>query len=136
MKTILLVFLVALAFGKDVVDPRLKDVRTVFVTGNNQAAEKIRSEMRTDAGKKRSCLSLITNPSQADATLEVAADRNLTRNSVTRESDWIINGTLTTKSGDIIWSSHAQFSDAPFMSGGDTAGKILYRHLKSDACGK
>jgi len=117
-------------------DARLKEVHTVFVTGNNQAAEKIRSEMRRDTDKGKGCMVLVTNADKADATFDVATDSNLTRNAVMRERDWLVNGTLTTKAGDIIWSSHAQFSDAPMMSGGDIAGQILYRHLRADACGK
>ena len=124
--------------GNSEVDSRLKDVHSVFVFGNNQAAEKIRSEMKNDSEKGKTCLAIVTNPDRADATLEVAAESSMIRgrSPMAREREWIINGTLTTKSGDMIWSAHSQFSDAPFTSGGDTAGKGLYRRLKLDVCGK
>ena len=47
---------------------------------------------------------------------------------------WIVSGTLTLKSGDLVWSRSERFADAPFMSGGKTAGNLLIRHL-ADAAG-
>ena len=134
---VLVVLLVSMAFGrgKPQSDPRLKEVRSIFVAGNNQAAEKAREEMRNDADRGKSCFSLATNPKDADAVLELGTD-------TARDSEllgtraWIVSGTLTLKSGDLIWSHSERFSDAPFMSGGKTAGKLVYLDLRHEACAK
>ena len=116
-------------------DPRLKNVHSVFIAGNNQAAQNAREEMRKDADKGKSCFSLVSNPKDADAVFEMGSDS--ARNSGLMDTrDWIVSATLTLKSGDLIWSNSERFSDAPFMSGGKTAGKLLYLDLRHEACGK
>jgi len=132
MKTLAVVLvLVAFAFArsKPQSDPRLKDVHSIFVAGNNQAAEQVRDEIQ----KGKSCFSLASNPKDADAVFEMGSDS--ARNGALMDTrDWIVSATLTLKSGDLIWSNSERFSDAPFMSGGKTAGKLLYKELKRDAC--
>lgn len=136
MKNLLLLLLITGAFARSrpPVDPRLKDVRTIFVSGNNSAAEKIRSEFRKDAEKGKTCLTLVTNKDQADAVLEIATDA-VSEGHLLGVRNWVANGNLTTKSGDMIWSSHGQSTDAPFSSGANDAGNIIYKTLRRDACG-
>jgi hypothetical protein len=138
MKTLVAVLLlscIAFARSRPQSDPRLKDVHSIFVAGNNQAAQNAREEIRKDADKGKSCFSLASNPKDADAVFEMGSDT--ARNGAVLDTrDWIVSATLTLKSGDLIWSNSERFSDAPFMSGGKTAAKILYKELKRDACGK
>ena len=130
MKKMILLLLASLAFGKEKPDPRLKDIHSLFVSGNNQAAEQVRKEMQKDSDKGKGCFVLATNPKDADATLDLASDAS--HGDLAR--DWIVSGTLTTKAGDQLWSHSERFSDAPFTSGGKTAGKLLYSRLKLEAC--
>src|SRR5205814_3680927 len=63
MKTLAVVLvLVAFAFARSrpESDPRLKDVRSIFIAGNNQAAEKAREEMRKDGDKGKACFTLVS----------------------------------------------------------------------------
>lgn len=131
----LLLVTVAFARGRPQTDPRLKDVHSIFIAGNNQAAEKAREEMRKDADRGKSCLSIASNPKDADAVFDLGTDTAL-NSALLRTRDWIVSGTLTLKSGDLIWSHSERFSDAPFTSGGKTAGKLLYLVLRHEACGK
>ena len=80
-----LVLLTTASFGADI---ERKSINAVFVTGNNEAASKIRKEM----GKGKTCLLLATNKERADAVLDVAEDY-----------DKNVSGTLTS-SGELIWS--------------------------------
>jgi hypothetical protein len=139
MKTLAVVLLVSVAFAfarsKTESDPRLKDVRSIFIAGNNQAAEKAREEMRKDGDKGKACFTLVSNPKDADAVFEMGTD-TARDSELLHTRDWIVSATLTLKSGDLIWSHSERFSDAPFMSGGKTAGKLLYLDLRHEACGK
>jgi hypothetical protein len=135
MKSKLMLFLLlplvcaAFARSRPPSDPRLKDVHSIFIAGNNQAAQSARQEMRKDADKGKGCFALASNPNDADAVL--AMDSDSARNSGLLDTrDFIVSGTLTLKSGDLIWSNSERFSDAPFMSGGKVAGKLLYLELR------
>lgn len=97
----------SLAIARDTPDPRLREGKRIFVSGDNEAAEKIRSGMRADSVK----------------------EPGLT----TGRHDGV-TGTLTTKSGDPIWSRTDSFSDAPFMSGVKTSAGLVYKRLKAAAC--
>ncbi|MCU1336351.1 MAG: hypothetical protein JWO19_1932 [Bryobacterales bacterium] len=120
-------------FAKDKPDARLREVKKVFVAGNNEAAEKIRSDLRKDMEKRQGCLTLVTKPADADATLEVADD-SVVRELGTRHDR--VTATLTLKSGDLVWSHTDSWSDDPliFQSGVKTAASAIYNWLKKDAC--
>lgn len=129
---VLMLFAVA-AVGKDSPDSRVKQVTSVFVAGNNQAAEQAREEIR----KNKSCLVLATKADDADAVLAIDTDTKSTGSRGFGEfgqRDWIASGTLTLKSGDLVWSRSERFTDAPFRSGGKVAGKLLVNRLAKDAC--
>jgi len=110
-------------------DPRIKDVRKVFVKGTNEAAERAREELT-----KNGCLSLAGSAESADAVMEVNADAvsqgGLLGNAGAR--NWIVSSTLTLKSGDLIWSKSTRMMDAPFKGGGGVAGKLLVNYLSKD----
>ena len=119
--------LVVSAAGKDHADERLSNVTSVFVTGNNQAAEGARQTL--EDGK--TCLSLNAKAVGADAVLDVTADSQNQGGPIGGMGGraWIASGTLTLKSGELVWSRSVRFSDAPFMSGGKTAGSLLVHRL-------
>ncbi|MCI0404137.1 MAG: hypothetical protein L0212_11555 [Acidobacteria bacterium] len=117
--------------AKDKPDPRLREVSTIFVKGNNQAAEKIRELLR----KGKTCFQLATKAEDADAVLEVDADAAADPGSLGSfgRREWIVSGTLTLKSGDLVWSKSRRFGDAPFMSGAKSGGDVLLHDLAKDA---
>jgi hypothetical protein len=117
--------------AKDRTDQRLKGVTSVFVSGNNQAAEAARQVLLNG----KTCLMLAGKAADADGVLDISTDSQ-------RQSGgfgdfgartWIASGTLTLKSGDLVWSHSERFSDAPMKSGGKTAGNLLVRHLADSA---
>jgi len=114
-------------------DPRLHTVKKIFVAGNNEAAEKIRSEVRKDTDKGKVCFALVTRSGDADATLDVADDSVKEPGLVSGRHDRV-TASVTLNSGDLIWSYTQSFSDAPFMSGVKTAAGLVYGKLKKDAC--
>lgn len=119
--------------GKDKPDPRLAGVTTIFVTGNNQAAEKIREQL----SKRKSCLTLALKADDSDAILDVSTDTKSQGDSgfgAFGAREWIVSATLTLKSGELLWSKSERFGDAPFRSGGKVAGDLLLHRL-SDAVG-
>lgn len=112
-------------------DKRLQTVVAVFVSGNNQAAEKARETLRSE----KTCLRLAPNAAESDAVLEIALESQSQGGILGgfggRAS--IASGTLALKSGDLIWSRSYRFSDAPFRSGGKVAGNLLVRRLAKEA---
>ena len=131
--TLLSVFIIAVVAsdGKEKPDARLQSVTSVFVAGNNQAAEKARAVLRSG----RTCLVLAPKASDADAVLEVSVDTQTQGGMIGGFGGrtWIGSGTLTLRSGELIWSRSERFSDAPFMSGGKVSGGLLVGHLSQDA---
>lgn len=141
MKNILLLVLVSVAFAKTDPDPHFKDIHSIFVSGNNQAAEQVQAELEKDTAKGKGCFVLATNPKEADASLALATDSNSQGQGLGSPGsfggrNWIVSGTLTTKNGDQLWSHSERFSDAPFRSGGKVAGKLVYLRLRREACGR
>jgi hypothetical protein len=122
------------ALAKDRPDQRLKTVTSVFVSGNNQAAEGARQTLQNG----KTCLTLATKAPEADAVLDVNAESQSQGGQIGGLGGraWIVSGTVTLKSGDLVWSHSERFSDAPLMSGGKTAGSLLVRHLADDAACK
>jgi hypothetical protein len=119
------------ARGKDRADPRLQGVTSVFIAGNNQAAEGARAALR----RGKSCLVLVDRAPDADAVLEIVTDSQSMGGHLGTfgARNWIASGSLTLKSGELIWSHSERFGDAPFMSGGKTTGDALVRQLGRDA---
>lgn len=114
------------------VDKRLATVALVFVSGNNQAAERARDTLRDS----KTCLGLASNAADADAVLEISSESQSLGGGGFGEfgaRSTIASATLTLKSGDLVWSRSQRWSDAPFKSGGKTAGYLLIRDLAKDA---
>ena len=133
MRAILTVLILALAvLAKDHPDERLRSVRTLFVAGNNQAAEKARQILRDG----KTCFALSTKGDAADATLEIAAESQTMGGGFGSlgARTWIASGNLTLRSGDLIWSHSQRFSDDPLRSGGKIAGELLLKRLASEGC--
>jgi hypothetical protein len=138
-RVILAVVVLTLTAVSQKIDPRLSGIHALFIKGNNQAAEGARKELEKDETKRKGCLTLATNPKDSDATLEIAGDSSSSEGGSFGSlgaRNWIASGTLTTQGGDVLWQQSERFSDAPFQSGGKTAGKLLYLRLRHTACGK
>ena len=122
-----------LATGKDRPDERIKSVTSIFVSGNNQAAEGARRFI----GENKTCFTLATKQSDADAILAINADTQ-TQGGVLGgfgARAWIASATLTLRSGDLVWSHSERWSDDPLRSGGKIAGKLLVNRLaRESAC--
>jgi len=112
-------------FGQD-----LHSVRRVFIAGNNQPAEQARAELQ----KGKHCLSLALKQSDADGVLDVKADSQSSGGKFGEfgSREWIASGTLTLKTGELVWSGSERFCDAPFRSGGKVAGKLLIHKLEKE----
>lgn len=115
-------------------DERLGRVTSIFVAGNNQAAEGARHTL----GNGKTCFVLATKAADADAVLDVTAEAETMGGSLGQFGgrNWVASGTLTLKSGDLIWTHSERFGDSPLRSGGKTAGDLLVRHLAQAAACK
>lgn len=98
--------------------PRLSEIKTVFVKGNNEASVKARGKL-----EERTCYHLAPSEAKADAVLEL---------------DWSVrggrvSGVLTTaKGGEVIWSGIS--SGETFRSSYGRAGEevdLLFRKLQN-----
>jgi hypothetical protein len=137
-RTAILIATVTLASGlafarnHEPADPRIASVKRIFVAGNNQAAESVRSELL----KGNACFNLVGKAADADAVLEVTGDSQTQGDAgfgAMGGRNWIASATLTLASGDLVWSKSERFTDAPFHSGGKVAGSILVKDLARDA---
>lgn len=128
---VLLVFALGIAQSRPKPDARLRTVLEVFIAGNNQGAEKAREVLRSG----KTCLRLADTIVDADAVLEISGDTQTQGGMLGGfgARSWIVSGTLTLRTGQLIWSKSERFLDAPFMSGGKTAGELLVKHLAQDA---
>ena len=115
-------------------DGRLKTVNSVFVSGNNQAAEKARELLRSG----KTCLALADKAGDADAVMEIRAEGQTQGGNfgMLGGRNWIASATLTLSSGALIWSHSERFMDAPLKSGGKAAGALLVNRLVRDAACK
>jgi hypothetical protein len=127
------------------VDPRLKDVRTIFVKGNNEAATIARDKLQ-----EWTCFTLAAKEKKADAILELSDQSSVNGSMISgnRERS-TVSGTLTDQDGDILWSKSSSH-DAGIVNTGAGSGAhmvLLYlnqatfpdvhqgfRGLKRDTC--
>jgi hypothetical protein len=107
------ILLIPTARAKDEDDPRLKDVKKIFINGNSASANQTR---KTLMGLPRSvkwkavCLTGVANRAGADAVLEI--------NETVPLGFWPDGtvrlpqsaGTLTLTNGDLIWSDSSDYS--------------------------
>lgn len=130
MRRIIEVSLLLAAAGlnaREHADPRLATLTSVFVSGNNQGAERVREAL----GSGKTCLSLAAKAADADGTLEIAVESQTTGGQMGSfgQRSSIVSAIVTLKSGDLVWSRSERFSDAPFMNGAKTAGGLLLKRL-------
>jgi hypothetical protein len=117
--------LTAFVNKKRATDPRLHQVRTIFIKGNNQAAVTARENL-----SKWTCLILANNPSQADATLDLAQQESVNRSifSANRERS-IITAELSATDASVLWNDSAT-RDAGFVNtGAGGAAHFILEHL-------
>jgi len=114
--TIVLVAREVLAKQRPASDPRMRQIRTVFIKGNNEAAVNARKELEW-----WTCYQLANSETKADAVLEVASDPSH------REA---VNFTLTTAGGDLIWSWTSQSGGALIFGPDYDPGISVMRGLK------
>ena len=119
---------------------RLSSVTSIYVEGNNEAAQKIRADIRTDREKKKLCFDLATKKDGASAVLGITDD---TVANTGEHADVLsrrhsrVSALLTLADGEQVWERSSSMSDAPFgMSGVKTAAGLIYKRLRKDVCVK
>jgi hypothetical protein len=115
--------------GKRTVDPRVRDVRIIFIKGNNEAAVKARENL-----SRWTCFRLANNPSQADATLDFSQQQSVSGAifSANRERS-IVSAELTAKDGNVFWSGSASEDAGLINTGAGSAARRVLYHLQADA---
>jgi len=102
----------------------LRAVKTVFVDGNSESADKIREHLES-----QSCFTLVNNKSKADAVMTVSEE-----NKPGEGMQWLVTSiTLTTPNGDQIWS-RSKGGGGFVHSGAGMATDNLLHDLRKDAC--
>jgi hypothetical protein len=102
----------------------LRAVKTVFVDGNSESADKIRQHVEA-----QSFFTLVNNKSKADAIMTVGEE-----NKPGEDFQWVVTSiTLTTPSGDQIWSK-SKGGGGLVHSGAGTATDNLLHDLRKEAC--
>jgi len=111
------------------VDPRVQEVRTIFIKGNNEAAVKARENL-----SKWTCFRLAKNASAADGILEFSQQQSVSGAvfSSNRERS-IVSGELTSKDGDVLWSKSATQDAGLINTGAGSAARSVLVHLQRDA---
>lgn len=114
---------------KKTVDPRVRDVRTIFIKGNNEAAVKARQNL-----SKWTCFRLANGPGRADATLDFSQQQSVSGAvfSANRERS-IVSAELTAKDGDVLWSGSATQDAGLINTGAGSAASHVLRQLQADA---
>jgi hypothetical protein len=133
--SVVTVALVAIATGqiqagrKKTVNPRVREVRTIFIKGNNEAAVRARESL-----EKFTCFRLASNPSQADATLELSQQQSVNGAIFlgSRERT-IVSAELTNKDGDLLWSDSATQGAGFINTGAGSAALYILYHLQNNA---
>lgn len=114
---------------KNTVNPRVRDIRTVFIKGNNEAAVKARQNLSA-----WTCFRLANNPGQADATLDFSQQQSVSGAilSGNRERS-IVSAELTAKDGDVLWSRSTTEYAGIINTGAGSAARYVLDHLQADA---
>jgi len=114
---------------RQTVDPRVREVRTIFIKGNNEAAVGARQNL-----SRWTCFRLVNSPSLADATLEFSQQQSVSGAifSANRERS-IVSAELTAKSGDVRWSGSATQDAGLINTGAGGAASYVLRQLEAAA---
>lgn len=103
---------------------KLRAVKTIFVEGNSESADKIREHLES-----HSCFTLVNNKSKADAVMSVSEE-----NKPGEGMQWVVTSImLTTPNGDQIWS-RSKGGGGFVHSGAGMATDNLLHDLRKDAC--
>jgi hypothetical protein len=102
---------------------KLQTVKTVFVDGNNESADKVRQHLEA-----WTCLKLSNNKSTADAVMDVQ-EREKTSD-MNKVATSII---MTMPNGDQIWSRTKTGEGFVHSGAGEAVEKVLH-DLSKDAC--
>jgi hypothetical protein len=116
----LLVLLIStgLTAGSKKVDPRVREIKTIYITGTGTAVIKARDRL-----EEKTCYKLAPSKEKADAVLTLQQDVFHQRGMGT------VTGELAdAKSGDLLWSS-SQKATTMFADVGDPADKAMKRIL-------
>ena len=119
----------AFASRKQTVDPRVRDVRIIFIKGNNEAAVKARQNL-----SNWTCFRLANSPGQADATLDFSQQQSVSGAvfSGNRERS-IVSAELTAKDGGVLWSGSATQDAGLINTGAGSAANHVLLQLERDA---
>jgi hypothetical protein len=92
------------------VDPRLKNIHSIFIAGNNPTTINARQNITDERFVRRFkvCFNLAEKADQADATLEISESRS--RPNLYVDSTYA-SGTLTLKTGELVWSYTLRFPE-------------------------
>lgn len=108
--------------------PELCTIKTVAVTGNSEAATKVRREV-----EQRTWLKLVGSSEKADAVLDIAESRT-EHGGLLSVQKATVSATLTQRSsGDIVWSNSRTFNSDPLRSGASVAAKLVLSDLARQA---
>jgi hypothetical protein len=85
------------------VDPRLKNLHSIFIAGNNPTAINTRNNATDGRSIRRLkvCFGVAEKPDLADATLEIG--ETVSRPTVYADSTYA-SASLTLKTGELVWS--------------------------------
>lgn len=110
-------------------DPRVRDVRIVFIKGNNEAAIRARQNL-----SKWTCFRLANSPGHADAVLDFSQQQSVSGAliSANRERS-IVSAELTAKDGDVLWSGSATEDAGIINTGAGSAAIYVLRQLQAAA---
>jgi hypothetical protein len=103
---------------------KLQAVKTVFVDGNNESADKARQHLES-----WTCLSLANNKSTADAVMDVK-EQQKPNTDINKVATSI---TMTLPNGDLIWSRTKSGEGFVHSGAGEAVEKVLH-DLSKDAC--
>lgn len=103
---------------------KLQAVKTVFVNGNNESADKVRQHLES-----WTCLVLTNNKSTADAVIDVTEEQkpNTDINKVATSLS------IALPNGDLIWSRTKAGEGFVHSGAGEAVEKVLH-DLSKDAC--
>ena len=119
----------------------ITDVRTIFISGNNEAAANARNDLLKIASEHpdNACFRLSGVPKLADATLDIS-ERDTAGGSGgifggTNLETTVASGTLTDAAGDLLWSNSKQGIQGVVHTGaGDAVKMLLWSLYVSSGC--
>jgi hypothetical protein len=103
---------------------KLRAVRTVFVEGNNESADKVRQHLES-----WTCLVLSTNKTAADAVMAID-ERTKPNTDINKVATSL---TISLPNGDLIWSRTKTGEGFIHSGAGEAVEKVLH-DLSKDAC--